>query len=90
MPSRLHSSTAPAGLDTKALVTRRAKIMKAIARARGDGGALPPLLTKARELMSARYWARANWRTRAQILAASEWLLKLAERSGEIGTTGLF
>lgn len=40
--------------------------------------------------MSARYWARANWRHRAQILATSEWLLKLAERSGEIGNTGLF
>jgi hypothetical protein len=76
--------------DTKALSTRRAKIMKVIARARADGGALPPLLEKARGLMSSRYWARANWRHRAQIVAASEWLLKLAERSGEIGTTGLF
>ncbi len=90
MPSRPNSLSAPPALDTKALTTRRSKVMKAIARARTDGGALPPLLAKARELMSGRYWARANWRTRAQILAASEWLLKLAERSGEIGTTGLF
>lgn len=90
MPSRPNSLSAPPALDIKALATRRAKIMKAIARARTDGGALPPLIEKARDLMSARYWARANWRHRAQILATSEWLLKLAERSGEVGTTGLF
>ena len=76
-------------LDTKALTSRRARLLKAIASARTRGDT-PPLLKRARDLMGARYWARANWRRRAQILAASEWLVKLAERSGEVGTTGLF
>lgn len=86
MPSRTQS---PA-LDTKALAGRRRKLLRAIARASAGADTPPPLLERARDLMGARYWARANWRHRAQILAASEWLLRLAERSGEIGTTGLF
>jgi hypothetical protein len=89
MPTRQQSASS-APIDAKALTGRRDRLMKAIARARGDRRNSSALLEKARDLMSARYWARANWRTRAQILAASEWLLKLAERSGEIGTTGLF
>jgi hypothetical protein len=78
-----------AAIDTKALTGRRARLIKAITRARGDGSS-SVLLDRARELIGSRYWARADWRRRAQILAASEWLVKLAERSGEIGTTGLF
>jgi len=89
MPSR-QQSTPSIAINPKALTSRRARLMKAIARARGNGPSSAALLERARELIGARYWARANWRRRAQILAASEWLLKLAERSGEIGTTGLF
>jgi Trm5-related predicted tRNA methylase len=81
---------ASAIIDTKALTGRRARLMKTIARTRGNSASSTALLERARELIGARYWARADWRRRAQILAASEWLVKLAERSGEIGTTGLF
>jgi hypothetical protein len=77
-------------VDAEALTRRRARLMKTIARTRGNSASSTALLERARELIGARYWARADWRRRAQILAASEWLVKLAERSGEIGTTGLF
>jgi hypothetical protein len=89
MPSRQPTASL-ASIDAKALTGRRTRLMKAIARARGNGPSSTALLERARELIGARYWARANWRRRAQILAASEWLVKLAERSGETGTTGLF
>jgi hypothetical protein len=81
---------ASAIIDTKALTGRRARLMKTIARTRGNSASSTALLERAHELIGARYRARADWRRRAQILAASEWLVKLAERSGEIGTTGLF
>jgi hypothetical protein len=77
-------------VDAEALTRRRARLMKTIARTRGNSASSTALLERARELIGARYWARADWRRRVQILAASEWLVKLAERSGEIGTTGLF
>jgi hypothetical protein len=82
--------TVSSAIDAKALTGRRTRLLTAISRARTSGPSAVALLDRANALIGARYWARANWRRRAQILAASEWLVKLAERSGEIGTTGLF
>ena len=91
MPHRTPPTAAalPA-LDEKALQDRRNVLLDAIERLRGDNKKLPPLVEKAYRLMLARYWAKANWRHRAQILATSEWLMKLAEMSGDISSTGLF
>jgi hypothetical protein len=76
--------------DAAALNSKRLALVEAIHRLRGDGGSLPPLVEKAHRLMLGRYWAKADWRRRAQILATSEWLIRLAEMSGEINRTGLF
>ncbi len=71
--------------DAAALNAKRAALVDAIERLRGESSALPPLVDKAHRLMLARYWAKADWRRRAQILATSEWLIRLAEMSGDIG-----
>jgi hypothetical protein len=91
MPHRTPPASAAApALDEKALQDRRNVLLEAIERLRGDNKKLPPLVEKAHRLMLARYWAKANWRHRAQILATSEWLLKLAQMSGDFSQTGLF
>jgi hypothetical protein len=91
MPHRSpHTSAALPPLDERALQDRRNLLLAVIDRLRSDTKKLPPLVEKAHRLMLARYWAKANWRHRAQILATSEWLMKLAEMSGDISSTGLF
>lgn len=39
-------------------------------------GTLPPMLAKARTLLT-RFWAKANWEARSEILAAARMLLTL-------------
>jgi hypothetical protein len=63
------------------LLSEREAIMNEIAL-RARIGALPPMLTKARTLLT-RFWARANWQSRAEILPAARMLLVLgAAQSG--------
>ena len=88
--SRRAVPVASPALDPHKLNSKRTALLEAIDRLRRKGDQLPPLVEKARRLLLARYWAKADWRRRAQILATSEWLMRLAETSGNIGTTGLF
>jgi hypothetical protein len=79
-----------ASFDANDLNAKRLALVDAIERLRNEGRSLPPLVDKARRLMLGRYWAKADWRRRAQILATSEWLIRLAEMSGDVGKPGLF
>jgi hypothetical protein len=63
------------------LLSEREAIMNEIAL-RARIGALPPMLAKARTLLT-RFWARANWQSRAELLPAARMLLVLgAAQSG--------
>lgn len=76
-------------VDADELNSKRIALVDTIDRMRREGQSLPPLVDKARRLMLARYWSKADWRRRAQLLATSEWLMRLAEMSGEISRSGL-
>lgn len=57
------------------LVSERDKLMDEIAlRARLN--ALPPMLAKARTLLT-RFWGKANWEARSELLGAARMLLTL-------------
>lgn len=89
MRRRPQSAPAISSLGASELNSKRMALVDAIGRLRAEDDSLPPLVEKARRLMLARYWAKADWRRRAQILATSEWLIRLAEMSGDINKTGL-
>lgn len=43
--------------------------------------AAAPLVSKAKELLQPRYWARSSWRERGKILDTVGWLLRTHEAS---------
>lgn len=44
-----------------------------------NGGAATPFVEQARRMLFPRYWAKADWRTRAETLATVDWLLRMSE-----------
>jgi hypothetical protein len=57
------------------LLSERDRLMSEIAM-RARLNALPPMLVKARTLLT-RFWGRASWEARSEILAAARMLLTL-------------
>lgn len=57
------------------LLSEREALMSEIAL-RASLGSLPAMLAKARKLLT-NFWARANWETRSELLAAARMLLVL-------------
>jgi hypothetical protein len=57
------------------LVAEREKLMSEIVL-RARLGDLPPMYAKARTLLT-RYWAKGNWRTRAELLPVARMLVVL-------------
>ena len=65
--------------NTRTVSDKRAECIREIELLERRLNGLPPLAEKARRLLRARYWSRANWRGRAEILNSVEWLLRTAE-----------
>ncbi|HEX5957285.1 MAG TPA: hypothetical protein VFY92_01335 [Hyphomicrobiaceae bacterium] len=61
--------------DVDALLVERDRLMSEISL-RAALKSLPPMLVKARTLLT-RYWGKANWEARAEILAVARMLLTL-------------
>jgi hypothetical protein len=81
---RRKSTPAP---DPRAIIRRRGDCVREIERLENEPGAPVPFVEKARHLLRPRFWAGADWRTRAELLTAVEWLLRLNGRAATVGAT---
>jgi hypothetical protein len=68
------------------LLSEREAIMNEIGL-RARIAALPPMLAKARTLLT-RFWAKANWQGRAEILSVARMLLVLGAAQAGLATPG--
>ena len=58
---------------------QRGRLMDELARWREQSDASLSSVAKAQELLT-RWWSRADWSGRAELLKAAEWLIRLEQR----------
>jgi hypothetical protein len=68
------------------LLSEREALMEEISL-RARIGALPPMLAKARTLLT-NFWAKADWQARSELLPAARMLLVLGAAQPALGTAG--
>ena len=70
----------PSKRQTAAVIGERERLVAEIAAIRKLGQA-SDFTVKAERLLT-RWWARANWKARARLITAAEWLLRLETNRG--------
>jgi hypothetical protein len=68
------------------LLSQRDEQVTTITMLRSGRGAPSPFLRKAETLLT-RYWARADWQAREEILRTVQWLLNMAKLQSATSTT---
>jgi hypothetical protein len=78
MPNPLHRSAAPsrARAANKRIETHRARLFAELTMLREMRGPSAQAAETAQRLLT-RWWAKANWRTREQLLKSADWLIRL-------------
>lgn len=74
-------------INARTISRRRAYCISEIIRLRDSSAdaASALFVDKAHRLLLPKYWSGADWRVRAEILAAVEWLLRVGERAAASG-----
>lgn len=66
---------------TKLIETQRERLFAELAQLREVRGPSARSIETARVLLM-RWWGKANWRTREQLLRAADWLIRLEHNHG--------
>ena len=74
-------------IGRQALIDRRDRCMREIARLWSEPGTSRSFFDKARQLLT-RHWSASSWRARADLLRTAEWLMGVAKKSAESARSG--